>query len=48
MRRQSSTLAAQGKHNYDVVNIKDDPTREVQSPWVEGVEGDGIGESITY
>ena len=43
----SSTLAAQGKHNYDVVNIKDDPTREVQSPWVEGVEGDGIGESIT-
>jgi hypothetical protein len=43
----SSTLAAQGKHNYDVVNIKDDPTREVQSPWAEGVEGDGIGESIT-
>src|SRR5215471_800946 len=43
----SSTLAAQGKHNYDVVNIKGDPTREVQSPWVEGVEGDGIGESIT-
>ena len=24
----SSTLAAQGKHNYDVVNIKGDPTRE--------------------
>ncbi len=43
----SSTLAAQGKHNYDVVNIKGDPTREVQSPWAEGVEGDGIGESIT-
>ena len=43
----SSTLAAQGKHNYDVVNIKDDPTRETQSPWAEGVEGDGIGESIT-
>jgi hypothetical protein len=43
----SSTLAAQGKHNYDVVNIKDDPTREVQSPWAEGVEGDGIGENIT-
>jgi len=43
----SSTLAARGKHNYDVVNIKDDPTREVQSPWAEGVEGDGIGESIT-
>jgi hypothetical protein len=43
----SSTLAAQGKHNYDVVNIKGDPTREVSSPWVEGVEGDGVGESIT-
>jgi hypothetical protein len=43
----SSTLAAQGKHNYDVVNILADPTREVQSPWSEGVEGDGIGESIT-
>jgi hypothetical protein len=43
----SSTLAAQGKHNYDVVNIKDDPTREIPSPWAEGVEGDGIGESIT-
>jgi hypothetical protein len=43
----SSTLAAQGKHNYDVVNIMGDPTREVQSPWAEGVEGDGIDESIT-
>ena len=43
----SSTLAAQGKHNYDVVNIKGDPTREIQAPWAEGVEGDGIGESIT-
>ena len=43
----SSTLAAQGKHNYDAVNIMGDPTREVQSPWAEGVEGDGIGESIT-
>jgi hypothetical protein len=43
----SSTLAAQGKHNYDVVNIKGDPTREVPSPWAEGVEGDGIGETIT-
>ncbi len=47
MRRQVRRWQPQGKHNYDVVNIKDDPTREVQSPWVEGVEGDGIGESIT-
>jgi hypothetical protein len=43
----SSTLAAHGKHNYDVVNIKGDRSREIQSPWAEGVEGDGIGESIT-
>jgi len=43
----SSTLAAQGKHNYDVVNIKGDPTRETFSRWAEGVEGDGIGENIT-
>jgi hypothetical protein len=43
----SSTLAAQGKHNYDVINIKGDPSREIQSPWAEGVDGDGIGESIT-
>ena len=45
--KASSTLAAQGKHNYDVINIKADPQREVQSPWAEGVEGDGVGESIT-
>ena len=43
----SSTLAPHGKRNYDVVNIKGDPSREIQSPWAEGVEGDGIGESIT-
>jgi hypothetical protein len=43
----SSTLAAQGKHDYTVVNIMGDPTREVESPWAEGVKGDGIGESIT-
>jgi hypothetical protein len=43
----SSTLAPQGKRNYDVVNTKADPQRELQTPWCEGVEGDGIGESIT-
>jgi hypothetical protein len=43
----SSTLAPQGNHNYDVVNIKDDPSREIQTSWAEGVEGDGIGESVT-
>ncbi len=43
----SSTLAPQEKHNYDVINIKGDPTREIASPWAEGVAGDGIGESIT-
>ena len=43
----SSTLAAQGKHNYDVMNIKGINQSDVASPWAEGVEGDGIGESIT-
>ncbi|PYJ62997.1 MAG: hypothetical protein DME20_02755 [Verrucomicrobia bacterium] len=43
----SSTLAPQGKRNYDVVNIKADPQRELQTPWAEGAKDDGIGESIT-
>src|SRR4051812_27585276 len=43
----SSTLPPQGKHNYDVLNIKGDPQREIASPWAEGVEGDGVGENIT-
>ena len=43
----SSTLAPQGKRNYDVINIKANPQRELQTPWAEGAEGDGIGESIT-
>jgi hypothetical protein len=41
----SSTLAAQGKHHYEVENIKGQS--EEGSPWAEGVEGDGIGQSIT-
>ena len=41
----SSTLAPQGKHHYDVQNIKG--RSEEGSPWAEGMEGDGIGESIT-
>jgi hypothetical protein len=43
----SSALAPQGKRNYEVVNIKADPQRELQTPWCEGANGDGIGESIT-
>ena len=43
----SSTLPPQGEHHYDVVNIKADPRRDVESPWVEGAGGDGIGENIT-
>jgi hypothetical protein len=43
----SSTLAPQGKRNYDVINIKANPQRELQTPWAEGVDDDGIGESIT-
>ena len=41
----SSTLAPQGKHHYEVANIKGHS--QEGSPWAEGVEGDGIGESIT-
>ena len=41
----SSTLAPQGKHHYEVENIKG--RSEEGSPWTEGAEGDGIGESIT-
>ena len=41
----SSTLAPQGKHHYEVQNIKG--RSDEGSPWAEGVEGDGIGESIT-
>jgi hypothetical protein len=43
----SSTLAPQGKRNYDVLNIKADPQRDLQTPWAEGAKDDGIGESIT-
>ncbi len=43
----SSTLAPQGKHHYDVINIKGFSQEDVTSPWAEGVEGDGVGESIT-
>ena len=41
----SSTLAPQGKHHYEVENIKGHS--EEGSPWAEGAEGDGIGQSIT-
>ena len=41
----SSTLAPQGKHHYDVQNIKG--RSEEGSPWAEGAKDDGIGESIT-
>ena len=41
----TSTLAPQGKHHYEVENIKG--LSDEDSPWAEGVEGDGIGESIT-
>src|SRR5438034_2695231 len=43
----SSTLAPQGKRNYDAVNIKADPQRELQTPWCEGTNGDGVGKIIT-
>jgi hypothetical protein len=43
--RASSTLSAQGKKNYNVVNLSDnDPT----TAWVEGHAEDGIGEYIEF
>lgn len=39
----SSTLPPNGEHKYDAENIKG---LESGRAWVEGVEGDGIGESI--
>jgi len=41
----SSTLAPQGKHHYEVENIKG--RSQEGSPWAEGAKDDGIGESIT-
>ena len=41
----SSTLAPQGKHHYEVENIKGHS--DEGSPWAEGAKDDGIGESIT-
>jgi len=41
----SSTLAPQGKHHYEVENIKG--RSEEGTPWAEGARDDGIGESIT-
>ena len=43
----SSTLAPQGKRNYEAVNIKADPQRELQTPWCGGTNDDGIGQSST-
>jgi hypothetical protein len=39
----SSTLKPNGKHTYDVTNVM---AKYSYNAWVEGVEGDGIGESI--
>ena len=40
----SSTLASQGEHQYGIENLRN---LDSTSTWAEGVEGDGIGESIT-
>ena len=40
----SSTLKPNGERTYDVNNIR---AKYSDKAWVEGVEGDGIGESIT-
>lgn len=40
----SSTLAPQGDKSYDAENVAD---WDDEKAWVEGAEGDGIGESLT-
>ena len=41
----SSRLASQGANNYNEKNLHD---FLANTPWVEGVEGDGIGEWVEY
>jgi len=43
--KASSTLASQGKNEYTVKNLWDD---DVRTAWVEGKNGYGIGEYITF
>lgn len=41
----SSSLADQGIYSYKASNCHD---LSYKTPWIEGADGDGIGESITY
>lgn len=41
----SSNLPPQGKYNYEPENLHD---WDYRTPWIEGVDGYGIGESIIY
>ncbi len=41
----SSTLPPSGANRYDAIHAHD---FDWQTAWVEGVEGDGVGESLTY
>ncbi|MFT4974794.1 MAG: hypothetical protein ACI8S6_000677 [Myxococcota bacterium] len=43
--KASSSLSAQGANRYDVGQLDDDDYR---TAWVEGVDGDGIGEWIEF
>jgi hypothetical protein len=43
--RVSSFLASQGANHYDVVRIEDG---RAHTAWVEGVDGDGIGERVEF
>ena len=43
----TSTLAPQGKRNYEAINMKADPQRDLQTPWCEGTRDDGVGQSMT-
>ncbi len=43
--RASSTLAPVGEHGYDALQAQD---LDYCTAWCEGVQGPGIGESLTY
>ncbi len=44
--KASSTLNATKQFNYNVENLKTFRNKEIVTAWVEGVEGNGIGERI--
>jgi len=43
--RASSSLKGSGSYSYDPTNLVD---MTLETAWVEGIEGNGLGESMTY